>query len=232
MGMEETITTTDQPLIPLEDARMTRPITIVGCGPGARSYLTLEAIDAVAQADVIVGAPRVLALFPDSSAERIVFKSDLNALVDLIANRQKSGSVAVLVTGDPSIHSLAGPIVERFGIEHCRVIPGISSVQLALARLGLDMAKTLILSTHHRLPDVDEAALAAFETIAILTGHESSFVCIQSLVGALTHTCRVLVLSNLSLDDERIEEVAIDAITDQDPTQPGIVVVTQRRNKT
>lgn len=204
---------------------MNKPVTIIGCGPGARAYLTIEAIDAVAAAEVIVGAPRVLALFPDSRAERIVFgdgpdmlissttgrvpSPSVPSLLDVIAERRERCAIAVLVTGDPGVHSLARPVVERFGIEDCRVIPGIGSVQLALARLGLDGAETRILSAHHRLPDIDSAELAAFETIAILTGHASACPWIQSLAETLTGDYRIVVLSNLGLPDERIEELTV-----------------------
>ena len=210
---------------------MNKPVAIIGCGPGARAHLTLEAIDAVAEADVIVGASRVLALFPDSRAERITLDSNLAKVLDTIAERRERCSVAVLVTGDPGVHSLARPVIERFGIERCRVIPGIGSVQLALARLGLDAAETRILSAHHRLPDTDSAELTAFETIAILTGHESAYPWIQSLAETLTGDYRIVVLSNLSLRNERIEEIDIDALADQDPAQTNIIILNRRRDR-
>ncbi len=210
---------------------MTSPIMIIGCGPGARAYLTLETIDAVAAADVIVGAPRVLALFPDSRAERITLDSNLAMVLEVIAERRERCAVAVLVTGDPGVYSFARPVIERFGIEDCRVIPGIGSVQLALARLGLDGAETRILSAHHRLPDIDSAELAAFETIAILTGHASAYPWIQSLAETLTGDYRIVVLSNLSLRNERIEEIDIDALADQDPAQTSIILLTRRRDR-
>lgn len=210
---------------------MSRPITIVGCGPGSRACLTLEAVDVVDQAALIIGAPRLLGLFPDSRAQKVAFDTNLSALFELLGNHWKHTSIAVLVTGDPGVYSLAKPIVERFGIENCRVIPGISSVQLALSRLGLDMAKTRILSAHHRLPKVDAAALVGFETIAVLTGHESTYRWIRSLVEKLHDDYRVVRLSNLSLEDERIEEIEIDKISDQCPTSKTIVLLTRRRRQ-
>ena len=183
---------------------MSRPIAIIGCGPGARRFLTLEALDAATQADLLVGAARVLALFPESLAERVALSGNVEALIELIAHRRKRESVAVLVTGDPSVHSLSARVVERFGIESCRIIPGIGSVQLALSRLGLDAANTKVLSAHHRVPDVNADALAAFETIAILTGNPSSFLWIESLAKRLP-AYRIVLLSNLGLKDERIE---------------------------
>ena len=213
---------------------MSKPIAIIGCGPGARSLLTIEAIDAVAAADVIVGAPRVLALFPDSQAERITLDSNLAVVLDTIAKRRKRGAIAVLVTGDPGVHSLARPVIERFGLENCRVIPGIGSVQLALARLGLDATKTRILSAHHRLPDIDSAELTSFETIAILTGHESAHPWIQSLAETLTNDYRIVLLSNLGLQNECIEELTGIQGGHRDPPRHtlSVVILTRRSDNT
>jgi len=54
--------------------------------------------------------------------------------IDMRAYRQR---IAVLVTGDPGLFSLAKPVIERFGRTRCRVIPGVSSVQTAFARIGV-----------------------------------------------------------------------------------------------
>ena len=209
---------------------MSRPITIIGCGPGARRFLTSEAVDAAAQADVLVGAARVLALFPESPAERVTLSGSIETLIELIAHRKKRDAVAVLVTGDPCVHSLSGRIVERFGIEHCRIIPGIGSVQLALSRLGLDAAQTTIVSAHHRLPEVNIAVLSAFETVAILTGHPASLTWIQSLAETLG-SGRIVRLSNLGLPDERIEELTeIQGGHGDPPPHPLSVVILTRRS--
>ena len=45
-----------------------------------------------------------------------------------IEQRTDCKNIAVLVTGDPGIFSLARLVIERFGREQCRVIPGISSI--------------------------------------------------------------------------------------------------------
>ena len=46
------------------------PIVIVGCGPGSPDYLTAAAIRAVQEAEVLVGARRLLELFPAHPGER------------------------------------------------------------------------------------------------------------------------------------------------------------------
>ena len=49
-------------------------ISIVGCGPGSLDYLTPATLRAVEEAEVLVGAKRLLDLFPASPADRVVRK--------------------------------------------------------------------------------------------------------------------------------------------------------------
>ncbi len=127
-------------------------ITIVGCGPGALDHLPPVAHRAIAEADVLVGASRLLDLFPTMTAERIVVGANIPKLLDQMAPHVSQANIAVLVTGDPGVCSLAQPVIQRFGRENCRVIPGISSVQVAFARLGLDWFGARLLSAHARIP--------------------------------------------------------------------------------
>jgi precorrin-6B methylase 1 len=41
-------------------------ITIVGCGPGSKKYLTGHALQQINNADVLIGSRRLLSLFPDA----------------------------------------------------------------------------------------------------------------------------------------------------------------------
>ena len=111
------------------------PIVIVGCGPGSPDYLTAAAIRAVQEAEILVGARRLLELFHDHPGERIIMEAHTEKVLAAIADRPDK-KMAVLVTGDPGLASLARPILKRFGRNRCRVIPGVSSLQAAFARLG------------------------------------------------------------------------------------------------
>ena len=112
------------------------PITIVGCGPGSPELVTPAARRAVEQAEVLLGAARLLALFAASAAERVVVDAHATRAPDEIAAR-RDRRVVVLVSGDPGLFSLAAPLLRRFGRDACEIIPGISSLQVACARLGL-----------------------------------------------------------------------------------------------
>ncbi len=146
-------------------------LTIVGCGPGGAEYLTQQALSAVAGADVLCGPRFLLDLFPEARAERVVTGADAREVAALVRSRMEECRVVLLVTGDPGMHSLAGPVTRLLGRERVQVVPGVSSVQLAFARLGLPWENARIFSLHG--VSKEEArpvlgALAAVSTAAVL----------------------------------------------------------------
>ncbi|MDH7509544.1 MAG: cobalt-precorrin-7 (C(5))-methyltransferase [Methanolinea sp.] len=107
----------------------------VGCGPG---LLTSQAIREISEARQVYGSGRAIDLArafirPDAVVHEI---EDYRTLRDLPA-----GAV-VLSTGDPMLAGL--------GYLPGEVIPGISSLQLALARLHIPMQEVSVVVAHGR----------------------------------------------------------------------------------
>lgn len=182
-------------------------ITIVGCGPGALDHLPPVAHRAIAEADLLVGASRLLDLFPTLTAERIVVGANIPKLLDQMAPHVGQANIAVLVTGDPGVCSLAQPVIQRFGRENCRVIPGIGSVQVAFARLGLDWFDARLITAHEHVPDIDTHTLLTENKIAILAGNAATFPWIADLAARLTGTHAVFVCQDLTLPEEQVRSL-------------------------
>jgi len=121
-------------------------IDIVGCGPGGREHLTFGAWDAIRKAQVRIGSERILSGFRQGGRKHLVTVRTQEVLAHLRENVDKR--CAVLVSGDPGVCSLARPLVEELGLENVRIHPGISSLQLAAARLGMDWGGARLVSHH------------------------------------------------------------------------------------
>ncbi len=184
-------------------------ISIVGCGPGSLEYLTASARDAIKDAEVLVGADRLLKLFPDIQAKRINVGADIEAALDEMSSYFGRLRIVVLVTGDPGLCSLAQPIIKRFGRNACRVIPGISSVQVAFARIGVDWLDARIIDAHKGVPGTDPHILANEGKIAVLPGHTASKKWIADLIRAIGSTHRVYICQDLTLASEKISVIEV-----------------------
>ncbi|HCS76827.1 MAG TPA: precorrin-6y C5,15-methyltransferase (decarboxylating) subunit CbiE [Syntrophaceae bacterium] len=186
------------------DVIFSRPMIIAGCGPGSPDYLTEAVRKAVEQADVLVGAKRLLALFPESSAERIIAGVDVEIVLQAISLCHASKRIVVLVTGDPGASSLAQPVIRRFGRAACLLIPGVSSVQAAFARIGVDWIGSRVISAHGRQPVVEPESLQGEDRIAVLGGGRTDSLWVSHLADILGTGYAIFVCADLTLPNERV----------------------------
>lgn len=204
-------------------------ILIVGCGPGAREYVSPAAIEAVMSADVLLGATRLLELFPQAGGQKIAWHGPIEEmlceLADLLAKGRRP---AVLVSGDPGLFSLARRVVARFGCSVCQIVPAVSSVQVAFARLGLDWADAKIASAHGRLPTDGPADFARYDKVAILVGTDEGLAWCGKLAGGLGETHAAFVCENLTLGDERILRLAAGEIAGCGASSLSIVLLIKK----
>ena len=184
-----------------------KSITIVGCGPGSTDYLMPVAQKAVANSDVLVGAQRLLDLFPDSSAERIVVTAHIADVLDRVEAAAKNKLVAVLVSGDPGIFSLSRAVINKFGHNRCKVIPAVSSAQVAFARAGVSWENAKIISAHHELPEVRELNFEGFSSVAILAGHKDIKPWLAELIKNVAIEVDIFVCENLTLENETVRNI-------------------------
>ena len=106
-------------------------VTLIGMGSGQPENLTLQGLAALRQADLILGARRLLAVLPAGCTENRAAAYRPDEVAELL---QTSGAEnAVLVySGDTGFYSGASSMMEKLealGVR-ARVLPGLSSIQL------------------------------------------------------------------------------------------------------
>jgi precorrin-6B C5,15-methyltransferase / cobalt-precorrin-6B C5,C15-methyltransferase len=137
-------------------------VTVIGCDDRPPSRAAAEAL---AGASTVIGALRHLAAVPiPETAGRIELKH-LGEALDALT--RSPGPAVVLASGDPGFFGIVRALRAR-GIAPA-VIPAVSSVALAFARLGLDWDDALVVSAHGRDPRKALAAALAHPKAAILT---------------------------------------------------------------
>lgn len=129
-------------------------ITVVGMGPGASAYLTQAAVDAIAEADILVGGRRHIISVPDFHGETHLIGTDIEGLLAWMAQRQAQ-KIVVLASGDPLFYGIGKRVCDAFSAEVVRIVPGVSAIQYLCAQIGLDMNDIYLTSSHGRTPDFD-----------------------------------------------------------------------------
>lgn len=132
---------------------MNEPCRIIGVLDNGADGLTPQALAHLREADLVIGATRTLALFADhlAAAETRDLTGQLMQVPEWIRAAQADNKrVVVLATGDPLCHGIAAFLQSRLCIEACEVLPNVSTMQLACARLGLPWQEMKIVSVHNR----------------------------------------------------------------------------------
>lgn len=190
-------------------------VTIVGCGPGSKKYLTGYVQQQINNAEVLIGSRRLLSLFPDAEADTFVLNNNYKLLITRIVSLRKRKKVVVLVSGDPGFFSYAKLIIDKIGIENCEVIPGISSVQLAFAKIGRTWNDACFMSLHGRTGNLSSVVKKITENkkVAVLTDNSNNVKLIaRILLDAGLKDRKIYVCENLSLDKERIREFDVSSM--------------------
>lgn len=214
----------------MSDTKSSGKIAIVGCGPGHESYVTPAAARAIERAGVLVGPKRLLDLFPSERAERVPLGTSIDDALDIVADKRRTHHVAILVTGDPGIFSLAKRVVDRFGRDCCEIVPGVSSIQVAFARIGLDWADARIISAHKENPDPGLwESIRDENKIAILAGSATALEWIASAATGLENDRHIFVCEDLTLDTENFREVRAQDLARFDLSSRTIVLVIRKR---
>ena len=116
---------------------MSHKIIVVGIGPGDPAYLLPKAQKTIENARILVGGKRALADFSHSGARECAIGADIPGVLSFIRDALAEDDVVVMVSGDPGYYSLLDALRRSFPIGQIEVIPGISSLQMAFARLAL-----------------------------------------------------------------------------------------------
>lgn len=224
------------------------PCRVLGVLDDGAASLSATARAHLRAADRVIGGARTLALLeaeirPD--AERLDLTGRLSAVPGWVSEAREAGrKVVVLATGDPLCHGIAGFLAARLCVQAIEVLPNVSTLQLACARVGLVWQDAKIVSIHAR--DAGEwqvgappthglhalaQALRAHDRLLVLTSPENTPARIARLLLAEGQgdDFRMAVAERLLQPDERVRAELAPAEVAEAPPQafadPNVVLL-------
>ncbi len=221
------------------------PAYIIGVLDNGAEGLSPVALAHIAAADVVVGGQRTLVLFAASFATNVLqhdIAQGLSKVPTWITEAHTDGlKVVVLATGDPLCHGIGRYLLNKLDDDRCVVIPNVSTLQLAFARLGLAWQDAVIASAHstdagewsieagpeHGLYPVLQA-VQNNKLIALFTSPENTPDRIARMLVAvgLGETFTLSVAEALLTDDENIiRELSLSATAEMQFANPNVVVL-------
>lgn len=183
-------------------------VTVVGLGADGWSGLPEPARALVRNAAVLVGGGRHLDLVPQVHGQtREPWPSPLrDGLVELM-ERHGGVELVVLASGDPLVCGIGSTLAEVFGVDFTEVVPAISSVSLARARMRWAAESTEVVNLVGRDRHAVLRHLAPAHRLLVLSSDEGTPADVAALLTARGYGgSRMTVLGNLGSTDETCVE--------------------------
>jgi len=198
-------------------------VYFIGAGPGDPDLLTVKARRLIGEADLILFADSLvsqeitLLAKPDAQVEGSSVLH-LEEIVKRMVSAARSGrKVARLHSGDPSIYGAIHEqirLLKQAGVPY-EIIPGVSSVFAAAARLGVELTVPGITQTVIFTRSAGNTSMPARETIRSLASHGATLAIFLSVLrmrtvvqelraGGYPEETPVAVLYRVSWPDEAI----------------------------
>ncbi|MDO5293008.1 MAG: precorrin-6y C5,15-methyltransferase (decarboxylating) subunit CbiE [bacterium] len=207
-------------------------VTIVGIGMGNFKTITVEAMDTIKEAKVLIGATRMVNAakeFAPDAEHFISYKH--NEIADYV-NQTEYDNYVVLMSGDTGFHSGTKEIRKALleeGIQP-RVLPGISSVSYFFSKVGLSWEDAKLVSMHGAEVDVVKTVKEQEKTFFLTGGNVSSIL--NTLSEAGLDSVYAYIGENLSYETERITEGTIKELQQYTYDKLSVIIVINQLKKT
>lgn len=195
-------------------------VVVVGIGADGMTGLAPASTDELRRATVVYGSRRQLDLLDGTvRAERREWPSPLMPALHAIRDAPED-DVHLVASGDPMLYGIGGSAVRMFGPERVTVLPHVSSVTLACARLGWAAQNTEIVSLVTAAPRL--AVRRGGRAVVLSRDETTPAALAQVLTAAGRGDSRLTVFEQLGGPSERRRDAsagqwAADPPADVDP---------------
>lgn len=114
-------------------------IFVIGLGPGGKEHMTVRAIEALKESDVIVGYHKYIPYVQHIIEGKEVVTTAMRGEEERCRKAlelAKDKTVAVISTGESGIYGMAGLILEMSNGEDIEIVPGVTASSSAASILG------------------------------------------------------------------------------------------------
>lgn len=112
---------------------------VVGIGPGGLDHMTIKAVKAIEESDIVVGYTKYIEMIKPLLDGKKAYSTGMmgeEARCEEALRLTSEGTVAVVSTGDAGIYGMAGLILEMKKDEEVEVIPGVTASSSAGSIVG------------------------------------------------------------------------------------------------
>ncbi len=208
----------------------TPKIHIIGIGDDGLDGVTARARQLIDQAELLLGAEATLAKVPPSKAQRLPLAANLDQAVEKLSKLGGKRAV-VLASGDPLFYGVARYLCDKLGKDSFDVVPHVSSMQLAFARVKESWEEAFLTNlANHPLEQVIERIRGA-TTVGLFTSERHSPAAVaKALLERRINYFSAYVCENLGSPDERVTQGELADIAGEEFSPLNVMILVRKPN--
>ena len=183
-------------------------VTLVGIGAGAKDQVTLEAKRCCQEAEILIGAGRMIEAVAEVG-QTVYEAYRPEEILSYIKDNPEYENVTVALSGDTGFYSGARKILELMKDDpqiQTRVVPGVSSIVYFASKLGITWEDAALVSLHGRKENLMAIVKENKKTFALVSNAEEIRQILTKLTDYGMGDVSVKIGTELSYKNEEIQE--------------------------
>jgi precorrin-6B C5,15-methyltransferase / cobalt-precorrin-6B C5,C15-methyltransferase len=214
----------------LSDSRS--KLVILGIGDDGLAGLTEPARRLLSAADLILGAPATLSLLESLPGRKQALEPDMSVALRQVREALTHQSPVLVSSGDPLFYGVARYLCDRLGKDLFEVLPHVSSMQLAFARIKESWEDAYLTNLTGRPIEAVIDRIRTAEKIGLFSSDECTpaRLAVQLLERGIDYF-RAYVCENLGSPDERVTQAALSDLAGMDFNPLNVMILIREPNR-
>ena len=209
-------------------------LVILGIGDDGIAGLTEPARKLLSGADLILGAPATLSLLESLPGRKQALEPDMSVALRQVREALAHQSPVLVSSGDPLFYGVARYLCDRLGKDLFEVLPHVSSMQLAFARIKESWEDAYLTNlTGRPIGGRHRSDQDCREKIGLFSSDECTphaRLALQLLERGIDYF-RAYVCENLGSPDERVTQAALSDLAGMDFNPLNVMILIREPNR-
>jgi precorrin-6Y C5,15-methyltransferase (decarboxylating) len=207
-------------------------LVIVGIGDDGLAGMTESARRVVSESDFILGAPSTLRLLEGVGGKKLPLEADMPAVLRQVREALEAQRPVLVSGGDPLFYGVARYLCDRLGKEQFEVVPHVSSMQLAFARVKESWEDAYLTSLAGRPLEAVVDRIRTAEKVGLFSGdeHPPGRVA-RALLDRGIDYFRAYVCENLGSPDERVTQAELADLVGLEFDPLNVLILVRKPNR-
>ncbi len=201
-----------------------RYISLIGIGMGSRGNMTLEALQACQESDLLIGAERILEALGREARPALVSYKPVE-IREYIEEHPEYKNIVIALSGDTGFYSGAKRLLEELKDYEVTVLPGISSCIYLCAVLQTSWEDVSFYSIHGREENILHGVRTQEKVFTLMGGKQGMKELCQKLLEYGYQEVMLSVGERLSYPEERIIRGTPGELLEQDFSELCAVLI-------